>query len=71
MSTPSELAIRIDSLRVEQGVTVQKLALDASMPLTTLQRRLAGDPRLTVTELYGISQALNVPVASWFEQVAA
>lgn len=65
--TPEQLASKIDNLRQEQGRTVQDLAQDSKIPLTTLQRRLAGDDRLTVTELRRISQALQVKTSSWFE----
>jgi len=67
----TELGSRIDSLRQELGLTVVELSADAQIPLTTLQRRLAGDGRLTVPELNRISTALEVPVASWFSEVPA
>lgn len=65
-----DLGLRVDALRSERGVTVQRLAAETKIPLTTLQRRLAGDGRLTVPELNRLSSALNVNVASWFEVTA-
>lgn len=65
-----DLGHRVDALRSDLGVTVQRLAAESKIPLTTLQRRLAGDGRLTVPELSRISSVLEVPVASWFEVAA-
>lgn len=65
-----DLGVRVDALRTDLGVTVQRLAADAQIPLTTLQRRLAGDGRLTIPELKRLSSALKVSVASWFEVAA-
>ena len=70
-NTADDLAQRVDGLRETNGLTVVELARDSQIPLTTLQRRLAGDGRLTVAELGRISSALNVTPASWFEEVAA
>lgn len=69
-ATTDDLAVRIDRLRIEQGRTVLDLALASKVPLTTLQRRLAGDDKLTVSELYALSRVLQVPVSSWFEDAA-
>lgn len=66
-NTADDLAQRVDGLREANGITVIELARDTKIPLTTLQRRLAGDGRLTVAELGRISKALNVTAASWFE----
>ena len=63
----SDLGQRVDALRAETGMTVVQLSATSRIPLTTLQRRLAGDGRLTVAELAHISTALNVTPASWFE----
>ena len=70
-TTTTELGSRIDALRTDLGMTVLDLSIDAKIPLTTLQRRLSGDGRLTVPELTRISSALNVTPASWFSEVAA
>ncbi len=51
-------------------MAVIELSALSSIPLTTLQRRLAGDDRLTVSELQAISSALNVALTSWFEAAA-
>ena len=66
----NDLGQRVDGLRAELGMTVLDLAHEAKIPLTTLQRRLAGDGRLTVAELNQISHALRVTPASWFEASA-
>lgn len=65
-----ELGQRVDRLRSDVGMTVVELANVTGIPLTTLQRRLAGDGRLTVAELRDISRALNVTPASWFGAAA-
>lgn len=72
MATKSDddLGQRVDALRSQAGITVVDLAAQTRIPLTTLQRRLAGDGRLTVAELSRISNALDVPPASWFEAAA-
>ena len=69
-TTKTEIGHRVDELRQSRGLTVKRLAADAQIPLTTLQRRLAGDGHLTVPELNRLSTALEVPVASWFEVAA-
>ncbi len=66
-NTDTDLGQRVDSLRAELGYTVLDLATEAKIPLTTLQRRLAGDGRLTVAELRQVSNVLRVTPASWFE----
>lgn len=70
-NTADDLAQRVDGLRADNGLTVVELARDSQIPLTTLQRRLAGDGRLTVAELGRISAVLNVSAASWFPEVSA
>lgn len=60
------LSQRVDLLRQEAGISVLQLANLTRIPLTTLQRRLAGDGQMTVTELSHISKVLNVTAASWF-----
>jgi transcriptional regulator with XRE-family HTH domain len=70
LATTDDLGRRVDALRSDKGVTVQQLAAETQIPFTTLQRRLAGDGRLTVTELRRISAALHVTPASWFESAA-
>ena len=55
---------RIDALRVERGLTVLELATKSKIPLTTLQRRLADDGKLTIAETRQISLALNTTVAA-------
>jgi len=70
-TTPTdELGVRINALREELGIPVQRLAAESQIPSTTLERRLAGDGRLTVSELRRISSVLNVKPASWFEVAA-
>ena len=54
---------RIDALRVERGLTVLELATKSQIPLTTLQRRLADDGKLTVTEARRLSLALDVTIS--------
>jgi len=66
-TTTDDLGRRVDALRTDKGVTVQQLAAETQIPFTTLQRRLAGDGRLTVTELRRISSTLGVTPSSWFE----
>lgn len=51
---------RIDALRVERGLTVLELATKSQIPLTTLQRRLADDGKLTIPEARRLSLALGV-----------
>jgi len=65
-----DLGLRVDALRSSLGITVQRLAADSLIASTTIERRLAGDGKLTVAELSRISAALNVSPASWFEAAA-
>ena len=66
-----DLGLRVEAFRSQHGITVQQLAADASIPFTTLSRRLSGDGNLTVAELNRLSKALNVNPASWYSEVAA
>jgi transcriptional regulator with XRE-family HTH domain len=65
-----DIGRKADALRIEKGVTVQALAAETKIPLTTLQRRLTGDGKITVPELFRISSALQVTPSSWFEEEA-
>ena len=62
-----DLGLRANALRIEAGVSAQKLAADTRIPYATLLRRLNGDGLMTVAELKQISTALGVTTASWFE----
>lgn len=68
--TDTEIGRRVDALRVARGITAEQLAVEANIPYTTLQRRLAGDGKLTVAELGRLSAILGVTAASWFEVAA-
>jgi transcriptional regulator with XRE-family HTH domain len=62
-----DIGQRVDARRSELGIPVERLAAEAKIPSTTLERRLAGDGRLTVAELGRLSSVLGVSAASWFE----
>lgn len=68
--TVTDLGQRVDALRVERGISTEKLALEAGIAYTTLQRRLAGDGKITVAELGRLSAVLGVSASSWFEVAA-
>jgi transcriptional regulator with XRE-family HTH domain len=65
-----DIGQRVDARRSELGIPVERLAAEAKIPSTTLERRLAGDGRLTVAELGRLSSVLGVSAASWFEVAA-
>jgi transcriptional regulator with XRE-family HTH domain len=65
-----DIGQRVEARRSELGIPVERLAAEATIPATTLIRRLAGDGRLTVAELGRLSTALGVSASSWFEEAA-
>lgn len=70
MGTPESalIANRIDQRRIELGLTVADLAVNADVARSTLQRRLKGDGKpFDVAELSRLSAALDQSISEWAE----
>lgn len=67
MELANDIAVVIDRRRIDLGLTVQELASDTQIPLTTLQRRLAGDGKLTVAELRRLADRLQTSPSAILE----
>ena len=60
------LGTRVRELRLEKGITIEKLALDAEMQYAHLSRIEHGKINTTVFQIYKISKSLNQPIANFF-----
>lgn len=67
----NELGLRIRQLRQEQRLTLEDLARRSGLSRSFLSEAERGHSSLTVTSLQRISEALNVPVAEFFQQPSA
>jgi transcriptional regulator with XRE-family HTH domain len=56
---------RIESRRLELGLSQMKLSDLTGIPVVTLQRRLKHDDKLTIPELDKLSDAFGVPASFW------
>jgi transcriptional regulator with XRE-family HTH domain len=71
MKTKEEIAIKIGkkirSLRTEQHLTIEQLALEAGMEYTQLSRIERGKINTSVYHLYLISRPLKISLSEIFE----
>lgn len=70
-TTTQRIADRIEGRRIEKNISISHLALSAGLPRTTFKYRLAGHGDFTIPQLAAIGKVLDIPFASWAEQVAA
>lgn len=54
------VGIVLDGLRDKAGVSTLRLSEQTNIPRATLQRRLKGDPDITIDEVERIAAALDV-----------
>lgn len=67
METPSprQVADRITVSREAKGLSVNALAKESGIPLTTLDRAIRGDENVTLGNLLKLSTALETPLSEW------
>jgi transcriptional regulator with XRE-family HTH domain len=58
---------RVNALRIQNGFSQEQLANDADMPINQVGRIERGEINTTISSVYALSNALNVPTKDLFD----